>query len=129
MLDTKLGILFVDDEPKVLSVIERQLRKDRTRWEMVFALGGQHGLDEIRRRCFAAVVSDFRMPVVNGVTLLNAIADAWPPTARIMLSGDAEALVIARAVPKLQELLIKPCDATTLRGAIERSIGVMRGRG
>jgi DNA-binding NtrC family response regulator len=118
----KLRILFVDDEPPVLTAIERQLRKDRERWEMVFVVGGQRGLEAIRNDCFTVVVSDFRMPVVDGVTLLNATADACPSTVRIMLSGDAEAKVMARAVRELHELLAKPCDAATLRGAIERGI-------
>lgn len=126
MPDAKLRILFVDDEPNVLVAIERQLRRERARWEMVFALGGQRGLDEIRNGCFDVVVSDFRMPGVDGVALLNAIADSCPGTARIMLSGDAEAQVIARAVPTLQELLAKPCDGATLRGAIERGISAAR---
>jgi hypothetical protein len=45
-------ILFIDDEPQVLTGIERHLRRDRERWEMVFAVGGLRGLDEIRNRCF-----------------------------------------------------------------------------
>jgi DNA-binding NtrC family response regulator len=118
----KLRILFVDDEPPVLTAIERQLRKDRARWEMTFVVGGQRGLEAIRNECFTVVVSDFRMPIIDGVALLNATADACPTTVRIMLSGDAEAQAMARAVPALHELLSKPCDAATLRDAIERGI-------
>jgi DNA-binding NtrC family response regulator len=118
----KLRILFVDDEPPVLTAIERQLRKDRARWEMVFVVGGQRGLEEIRNHCFSVVVSDFRMPVVDGVALLNATADVCPSAVRIMLSGDAEAQAMAHAVPALHQLLSKPCDAATLRDAIERGI-------
>jgi DNA-binding NtrC family response regulator len=125
MMDPKPLILFVDDEPNVLIAIGRLLRKDCTRWELVFAVGGQRGLSEIRSRCFTVVVSDFRMPVVDGVALLNATADVCPRTARILLSGDAEAHAMARAVPALQELLVKPCDAATLRTAIERSMRAM----
>jgi DNA-binding NtrC family response regulator len=128
MTDAKPLILFVDDEPNVLNAFGRLLRKDRMRWEFVFALGGQHGLYEVRNRCFAVVISDFRMPVVDGVALLNATADVCPNTARILLSGDAEACAMARAVPALQELLVKPCDAKTLRAAIERSMRVHASR-
>lgn len=112
----------MDDEPKVLAAIERQLRRERDRWEMVFALGGERGLEEVQSGCFAVVVSDFRMPAVDGVMLLTAIADACPMTGLIMLSGDAEARLVARTVPALHELLIKPCDTATLRGTIERAI-------
>jgi DNA-binding NtrC family response regulator len=118
----KARILFVDDEPHILTAIQRQLYKERRRWDMVFALGGQHGLDEIRTRCFTVVVSDFRMPHVDGVTLLCEVVARCPRAVPIMLSGDAEADVVSLEVPALRQLLIKPCDAATLRDAIERAI-------
>jgi CheY-like chemotaxis protein len=118
----RVRILFVDDEPPVLTAIERQLRKDRARWEMVFALGGQRGLEEIHTSCFAVIVSDFRMPHVDGVAVLNEASATCPTTVRIMLSGDAEAAAMSRAVPELHRLLTKPCDTATLRAAIEQGI-------
>ncbi|HEY6179615.1 MAG TPA: response regulator [Kofleriaceae bacterium] len=121
-MTARTRILFVDDEPPVLTAIERQLRRDRGRWDMVFALGGERGLDEVHKGCFTVVVSDLRMPNVDGVKLLNAIGEACPATVRIMLSGDAEASTISRAVPALHCLLTKPCDSATLRHAIERAI-------
>ena len=120
----RVRILFVDDEPPVLTAIERQLRKDRARWEMVFALGGQRGLEEIHTSCFTVIVSDFRMPHVDGVTVLNEVR--CPSTVRIMMSGDAEAAVMSRAVPALHRLLTKPCDTATLRQAIEQGIDAVR---
>lgn len=120
--DKKVRILFVDDEPPILTAIERQLRKDRTRWEMVFAVGGQRGLEEIHKGCFTVVVSDFRMPQIDGVTVLNRARAACPMTVQIMLSGDAEAPLMARAVPDLHLLIRKPCDAGTLRTALEHAI-------
>jgi DNA-binding NtrC family response regulator len=119
-------ILFVDDEPPVLTAIERQLRKDRARWEMVFVVGGQRGLEELHKACFTVVVSDFRMPYVDGVTLLNEAGATCPTTVPIMLSGDAEAIAMSRAVPALHQLLTKPCDAATLRDAIERAVDAAR---
>ena len=115
-------ILFVDDEPPVLTAIARQLRRDRERWEMVFALGGERGLDEVHKGCFTVVVSDLRMPNVDGVQLLNAIGEACPKTVRIILSGDAEVTAMSQAVPELHCVLTKPCDSATLRHAIERAI-------
>ncbi|HMG57896.1 MAG TPA: response regulator [Kofleriaceae bacterium] len=125
----KLRILFVDDEQPVLTAIERQLRKDRARWEMVFVVGGPRALEEVRKGCFTVVVSDFRMPVIDGVKLLNAIGHACPATVQIMLSGDAEARIVAHEVPALRELIAKPCDAATLRGAIERGISAAQDAG
>jgi CheY-like chemotaxis protein len=86
------------------------------------AISGPRALEEVRKGCFAVVVSDFRMPIIDGVMLLNTIAAECPATVLIMLSGDTEAQVAALVVPGLQELVAKPCDAATLRGAIERGI-------
>ncbi|HET7504052.1 MAG TPA: response regulator [Kofleriaceae bacterium] len=118
----KKRILFVDDEPAILAGLQNLLYKDRRRWEMVFALGGQLALDEIRKAPFDIVVSDMRMPGIDGAMLLNLIKDEWPATVRIMLSGHADREAIVRALPALHQLLSKPCDANTLRGAIERSL-------
>jgi DNA-binding NtrC family response regulator len=118
----KACILFVDDEPPVLAALARQLRRDRSRWEMVFAVGGQRGIDEIRNRCFTVVVSDFRMPDVDGIKVLTEAAVACPGVVLIMLSGAAEAEAMSRAVPSLHELIFKPCDTATLRAAIERAV-------
>jgi DNA-binding NtrC family response regulator len=80
--------------------------------------------DEIRKRCFTVIVSDYRMPDIDGVALLNQAASACPRIAPIMLSGDAEAQVMSRAVPTLRQLIAKPCDAATLRDAIQGAIEV-----
>jgi len=122
MTIVKKRILFVDDEPAILAGLQNLLYKDRRRWEMVFALGGQLALDEIRKAPFDIVVSDMRMPGIDGAMLLNVIKDEWPATVRIMLSGHADREAIVRALPALHQLLSKPCDANTLRGAIERSL-------
>jgi HD-like signal output (HDOD) protein len=114
-------ILFVDDDPSILAGLENLLYKDRKRWDMVFALGGQLGLDEMRKAPFDVVVSDMRMPGIDGATLLGKIKDECPATVRIMLSGHADREAIVRLLPALHQLLVKPCNAATLRGVIERS--------
>jgi HD-like signal output (HDOD) protein len=122
MTTVKKRILFVDDEPAILAGLQNLLYKDRKRWEMVFALGGQLALDEVRKAPFDIVVSDMRMPGIDGAMLLNLVKDECPATVRIMLSGHADREAIVRALPALHQLLSKPCDAITLRGAIERSL-------
>jgi HD-like signal output (HDOD) protein/CheY-like chemotaxis protein len=122
MTTEKKRILFVDDEPAILAGLQNLLYKDRRRWDMVFALGGQLALDEVRRTPFDIVVSDMRMPGIDGAMLLNVIKDECPATVRIMLSGHADREAIVRALPALHQLLSKPCDANTLRAAIERSL-------
>lgn len=122
-------ILFVDDDPRILSALERVLRRDRARWEMVFALGGRRALDELSRGTFDAVVSDMRMPDVDGAMLLGVIVRDSPMTARILLTGEADDDALQRARPALDQLLSKPCDATVLREAIERQLQVRHAEG
>ncbi|HEY6176202.1 MAG TPA: response regulator, partial [Kofleriaceae bacterium] len=121
-MDGKKRILFVDDEPAILAGLQNLLFKDRKRWDMVFSPGGDLALGEFRRHPFDIVVSDMRMPGLDGASLLNMIKDECPSTVRIMLSGHADREAIVRALPALHQLLSKPCDANTLRGAIERSL-------
>ncbi len=118
----KKRILFVDDEPSILAGLQNLLYKDRRRWDMTFANSGEAALEKLHAQPFDVVVSDMRMPGMDGATLLNRVKDASPATARIMLSGHAEREAIVRALPALHQLLAKPCDAATLRATIERSL-------
>src|SRR5688500_13752028 len=85
---------------------------------MIFASGGEQALDEIRRQPFDVVISDMRMPMVDGAMLFKTLRAESPHTMRIMLSGsDCEA-----AQGDIDELLAKPCPASVLRQAIERAL-------
>lgn len=114
-------VLFVDDEPNVLAGIQNLLRKQRLEWEMVFALGGQAALEQLRRAPFDVVVSDMRMPGMDGATLLRHVQLEYPSAARIVLSGHADQEAMVRALPVAHQFLSKPCDADVLRTVIERT--------
>jgi HD-like signal output (HDOD) protein len=118
----KKQILFVDDDPSILAGLQNLLYKDRRRWDMAFAPSGEAALEKLRTQTYDVVVSDMRMPGMDGATLLHRVKDASPATARIMLSGHADREAIVRALPALHQLLAKPCDAATLRATIERSL-------
>jgi HD-like signal output (HDOD) protein len=113
-------ILFVDDESRILDGIRRMMHADRNRWEMQFALGGEAALQACEAKSFDVVVSDMRMPGMDGATLLTHIRDRYPGTARIVLSGYSEAALAARAVPVAHRFLSKPCHASEFQSAIER---------
>lgn len=118
-MSAKKRILFVDDDPQVLAGLEGVLRRDRARWEMVFALGGQRALDELGKERFDVVVTDMRMPDVDGVTVLLTVNEASPETLRILLTGYTDDEALARVRPIVHQLLQKPCTAATLRSALE----------
>ncbi len=116
----KKRILFVDDEPAILAGLENLLYRERKKWQMVFALGAEKAFDALQAATFDVVVSDMKMPGIDGAELLNRVRDQYPSTARIMLSGYAEREAIVRALPAVHQLLSKPCEAIVLRDALER---------
>ena len=115
-----IRILFVDDDPEILAAFQRAFRRDRARWEVVVAIGGRAALDELRGGTFDVVVSDVRMPEVDGFEVLRFAREHSPTTVRIVLSGSEEISSLAEA-SLVHALLVKPCAITVLRATIERS--------
>jgi putative nucleotidyltransferase with HDIG domain len=113
-------ILFVDDESRILDGIRRMLYADRKRWEMEFVLGGEAALQACASSNFDVVISDMRMPGMDGATLLGHIRDRYPDAARIILSGYSEDSLARRAVPVAHRFLAKPSSSAELRSMIER---------
>lgn len=118
-------ILFVDDEPKVLEALQRTLRAQRHEWEVAFASGGEAALTMLAAAPFDVVVSDMRMPGVDGAALLDMVRQQYPSILRIILSGYTELEASLRAVPVAHQFLLKPCDPDTLRNAIERATSLI----
>lgn len=113
-------VLFVDDESKILDGIRRMLYADRKRWDLQFALTGEAALQACEAASFDVVVSDMRMPGMDGATLLGHIRDRFPGTARIVLSGYSDAALAMRALPMAHRFLAKPCNPAELQSMIER---------
>src|SRR5438067_7783389 len=118
-------ILFVDDDSKILDGLRRSLIRDRAHWDMEFANGGEAALEACQAAPFDIVISDMRMPGMDGATLLGHIRDRYPQTARVVLSGYSDIPMATRAVPVAQRFLAKPCEAADLRAAIER-VGMLQ---
>lgn len=119
-------ILFVDDDAQILDGLRDLLRKQRKQWSMVFALGGEAALCELQKSPFDVVVSDMRMPGIDGATLLTRVKELYPSSARIILSGQADRESIVRALPVAHQFLSKPCDAALLRIVVERACELQR---
>ncbi len=114
-------ILFVDDEPMILEGLQNLLRRKRNKWEMVFALGGEKALEALKEAPFDVIVSDMRMPGMDGATLLKEVQLKYKKTVRIVLSGYAELESALRAIPVAHQYLSKPCKAEVLDNVIERA--------
>jgi HD-like signal output (HDOD) protein len=114
-------ILFVDDEANILAGLRRMLRSMRHEWDMHFALSGPEALELMGRQPFAVVVSDMRMPGMDGAQLLHQVMQRHPQTVRIVLSGQADREAILQAVGPIHQYLSKPCDADTLKETLLRA--------
>jgi HD-like signal output (HDOD) protein len=120
-LTNKKRVIFVDDEPRVLDGIKRMMHPLSDEWEMHFAESGQEALRILSEAKFDVIVTDMRMPDMNGVDLLIQVQKLHPSSVRIVLSGMAEKEMIIRSVGPIHQYLAKPCDVETFKAAVVRS--------
>jgi HD-like signal output (HDOD) protein len=119
-----MRVLFVDDETHVLESLRDALRPWRRELTMTFAADGPSALEELAREPYDAVVSDMRMPGMDGAELLREVQRVQPATVRIVLSGYAEIESVARAATVAHRFLSKPCDVDELVNVIRRSCDI-----
>lgn len=117
----KKKVLFVDDEPNVTQGLKRMLRSMRKEWEMSFALSGPEALELMEAQHVDVIVSDMRMPGMDGAQLLGIVQERYPNTIRIVLSGQSSKEAILRAVGSAHQYLAKPCDAETIKQTVSRA--------
>jgi CheY-like chemotaxis protein len=116
------SILFVDDEPLLLKAIARGFRRDQERWRMVFVGSALEALQACELETFDVIVSDFRMPGMDGAAFLERVRQTHRTTARVMLSGNVIPAFDRMAHAFAHELLSKPCPIDDLRACIERQL-------
>ncbi len=117
-----IRVMFVDDEPRVLDGMRRNLRSHRFIWDMHFVDGGPAALAAMAVAPADVIVADFRMPGMDGGQLLRAVRDEWPDTGRLMLSGHTDADDLLKVVSVAHRLLDKPCSRVDLVAAIEQAL-------
>jgi putative nucleotidyltransferase with HDIG domain len=117
----KRRILFVDDDPNVLQGLQRMLRPMRHEWDMDFASSGEEALCKLEEAPFDVIVSDMRMPGMNGAELLKEVARRHPDVVRIVLSGHSDREYILQLVTTSHQYLAKPCDAETIKDTVTRA--------
>jgi HD-like signal output (HDOD) protein len=118
---TKKKLLFVDDEPNILDGLRRMLRSLRNEYDMHFAAGGSEALALMEGERIDVVVSDMRMPGMDGAELLETIQKKHPHAIRIMLTGQADEHSILRTVGVVHQFLAKPCDPEKLKIILTRT--------
>ncbi|MBN2069934.1 MAG: response regulator [Candidatus Krumholzibacteriota bacterium] len=118
----KHRIICVDDEPNILSAYKRQLKG---KYEIETALGAQEALGKIEKSApFALVISDLRMPQINGIQFLTMVKTRSPESVRVMITGNADLETAMAAVNKgsIFRILTKPVDPWVLNKTIEAAI-------
>lgn len=113
-------ILFVDDEQKLLEGLQRMLRPLRNEWQMHFCPSGADGLAKLETTPIDVVVSDMRMPGMDGAAFLTHVSEKYPSVIRIVLSGQFDVEAGLRLVQVAHQLLAKPCNPAELKAAIQR---------
>jgi HD-like signal output (HDOD) protein len=117
----KRSVIFVDDEPNILRGLRRMLRATRQEWNMKFTGGGEEALDIMKGERFDVVVTDMRMPGMNGAELLQRVREEHPHAVRFVLSGQSMEKVIVSSVGCAHQFLSKPCEAEILKSSINRT--------
>ncbi len=116
-------ILCVDDEPNVVDGLKLHLRK---MYEVHTALSGREALKKLEEiEDIAVIVSDMRMPEMDGATLLHRVVEAYPDITRILLTGETgrDAAVLAINEGQIFRFLSKPCPPDKLKATIAAAVG------
>jgi len=116
----KRRILFVDDEPMVLKGLQRTLRKMRQDWDMTFVSSGREALNVLVKNPMDVIVSDMRMPEMDGGRLLAEVKKQHPHVVRIILSGQLDQEMTLKSVQLAHQSLSKPCDAEVLKHTLAK---------
>jgi len=123
----KLRVLFVDDEPHILKGLRRSMAVMDEQWDMTFCSSGEEALELLADQAvFDVVVSDMRMPRMDGAEFLTIVRSRHPETIRVILSGYADTDSILRTVGPAHIYLAKPCGAEAVHAAISRPIALKR---
>jgi len=117
-------LLFVDDEPRVLLGLQRQLHAMRAEWRMNFVESGPKALEFLATSHVDALVTDMMMPGMDGAQLLTEVMRRYPNTVRLVFSGHASREAVLRLVGVAHQYLSKPCNAEELRTAIARALAM-----
>ena len=115
-------VLFVDDEPELLKSFRRRFQKS---FDIHVAESGEEGLEAIKDQGpYAVVVSDYRMPAMDGIEFLAQVSELAPDTVRMMLTGQPDLQTAIKAVNQghVFRFLSKPCPPEDLAKAVDEGI-------
>jgi DNA-binding NtrC family response regulator len=111
-------LLLVDDEPDILDFLERALRR---RYQVRRCSSASEALGELERCSADVLLTDQMMPQLTGLELLTQVAERWPDTVRVLISGFTEVRLLADAlaVSRIHNFVLKPVDSRRLLEALD----------
>jgi CheY-like chemotaxis protein len=114
-------LLVVDDEPRILSALQRCLRREG--YEIVAAETAAGALRILRERRVDALLTDHKMPGMSGLELIREVAEQWPGTARLLLTGWAAEIAPEEARRLgIRALVPKPWDDAELKALLREAL-------
>ncbi|AZF25275.1 HD domain-containing phosphohydrolase [Pseudomonas sp. R2-60-08W] len=121
-LATKSAVLLVDDEESILNSLRRLLRSQP--YEVVLATSGAQALEIMATRPIDLVMSDARMPGMDGATLLAEVHRLYPATGRILLTGYADLTTIVKAINdgQIHRYISKPWNDEELQLVLQQTL-------
>lgn len=115
----KVNILFVDDEQEVIDGYKRMLFSMQNEWTQFFAISGEEALKIMEENKIDVIISDMKMPGMDGTTLLSKVKEQFPGILRIILSGHRDEIKIIMSTSLAHQFLLKPCDLNQIKNVIE----------
>jgi HD-like signal output (HDOD) protein len=114
-------LLFVDDEPQVLTLLQSMFRRMNPEWDSVVANRGTDALTLMAQEPFDVVVSDMQMPEMTGAQLLERVRDQHPLTTRVVLSGYPDQQLSIHALGVAHQYLAKPFRVDDVQAVVKRA--------
>lgn len=122
----KPSVLFVDDETRILDGLRRTLHPRRAIWDLRFAGGGLAAIEAMEETPADLIVSDMRMPGMDGAALLATLRERWPACVRVVLSGQSDTSAGLESARAVHQFLHKPCEPHVLEAVIEQASRIAR---
>ncbi len=118
--NNRIKLLFVDDETNVIQGLKRMLYSMRNEWDMSFCTSGEEAIKILASQPVDVLITDMRMPGIDGTTLLIYVKEAYPQIVRIILSGYSEHEMAIMASGIAHQFLAKPSNADAIKSTIVR---------
>ncbi len=120
----KINVLLVDDEPNVIRGLKRMLHNLREEWSMHFVESGEEALKILEKNKIDVIVSDMRMPRMDGAELLSIVKKTHPEVIRIILSGHSDEEMVLRSTNAAHQFLAKPCDSEIIKATVQKTFSL-----